>query len=198
MSEGVDGKLRAQGGYALARKAVDAMEKNGVWPTAVNFELWINYVADPQGELAKEIDRLLSAGEAFTESVTEELAAHFLPKSRLNDHIRDAGDQLGRELAAVSLAIADAQKTSHVYGETLAVASRSLGGGVQDVERLKLTVDTLSTATQRVQNENRALEARLAESSAEVDRLRDHLEQVRKDATTDGLTNIANRKAFDT
>ncbi|MFC3080240.1 GGDEF domain-containing protein [Phenylobacterium terrae] len=197
MSEGVDSRLRAHGGYALARNAVDAMEKAGVWPTAVNFELWVNYVADPQSPLAQEIDRLISSGEAFTESVTEQLAAHFLPKSRLTDHIRDAGDQLGRELAAVSLAIADAQKTSHVYGETLAVASRNLGGGVQDVERLKATVDTLSTATQRVQDENRALEARLAESSAEVSRLRDHLEQVRKDATTDGLTNIANRKSFD-
>lgn len=197
MSEGVDTRLRANGGYALARKAVDAMEAAGVWPTAVNFELWVNYVADPHGPLAQEIDRLISSGEALTESLTEQLAAHFLPKSRFKDDIRDAGDQLGRELAAVSLAIADAQKTSHVYGETLAVASRSLGGGVQDVERLKATVDTLSTATQRVQDENRALEARLAESSAEVSRLRDHLEQVRKDASTDGLTNIANRKAFD-
>ena len=28
-------------------------------------------------------------------------------------------------------------------------------------------------------------------------RLREHLEQVRRDATTDGLTNLANRKAFD-
>jgi diguanylate cyclase len=196
MSEGVDSRLRAHGGYALARQAVDAMEKSGVWPTAVNFELWVNYLADPKSPLAQEIDRLLASGEAFTESVTEQLVAHFLPKARLNDHIRDAGDQLGRELAAVSLAIADAQKTSHVYGETLAVASRSLGG-VQDVSRFKATVDTLSTATQRVQDENRTLEARLAESSAEVDRLRDHLEQVRKDATTDGLTNIANRKSFD-
>lgn len=197
MSDGVDSRLRAQGGYGLARKAVDAMEQAGIWPTAINFELWVNYVGDPQSPLAQEIDRLLSSGEAITERVTEQLAAHFLPKSRLNEHIRDAGDQLGRELAAVSQALADAQKTSHVYGETLAVASRSLGGGVQDVDRLKATVETLSSATQRVQDENRSLEARLAESSAEVDRLRDHLEQVRKDASTDGLTNIANRKAFD-
>jgi diguanylate cyclase len=196
MPEGVDSRLRERGGYALARKAVDAMERTGVWPTAVNFELWVNYVADPQGPLGREIERLLTSGEAFTESVAEKLAAEFLPKLRLNDHIRDAGDQLGRELAAVSLAIADAQKTSFVYGETLAVASRSLNA-VQDVDRLKATVDTLSAATQRVQDENRALEARLAESSAEVNRLREHLEQVRRDATTDGLTNIANRKAFD-
>jgi diguanylate cyclase len=42
-----------------------------------------------------------------------------------------------------------------------------------------------------------ALEKRLADSTAEVGRLRDHLVQVRRDATTDGLTNLANRKSFD-
>ena len=58
-------------------------------------------------------------------------------------------------------------------------------------------VDSLSTATRRVQKENKSLEKRLAESTSEVQRLREHLEQVRRDATTDGLTNLANRKAFD-
>ena len=33
--------------------------------------------------------------------------------------------------------------------------------------------------------------------TAEVGRLREHLEQVRRDATTDALTTLANRKAFD-
>ncbi len=196
MSTEVETKLRGQAGYGLARKAVDSMEKHGIWPTAVNFELWINYVGAPDSALSREIDRILASGEAFTEEVSDQLAAEFLPKAKLSDQIRDTGDLLNRELAAVSVAIADAQKSSHVYGQTLASASRSLDQP-QDMAKLKATVETLSGATQRVQDENRQLEARLAESSAEVSRLRDHLEQVRKDATTDGLTNIANRKSFD-
>lgn len=196
MSTDVETRLRGQAGYRLAREAVDSMERHGVWPTAVNFELWINYLGSPQSPLAREIERILAAGEAFTEEVSDKLAADYLPKAKLNDQIRDTGDLLNRELAAVSIAIADAQKSSHVYGQTLASASRSLDR-TQDVAKLKSTVETLSHATERVQDENRKLEARLAESSAEVSRLRDHLEQVRKDATTDGLTNIANRKSFD-
>src|SRR5690606_10579957 len=152
MPEGVDSRLRERGGYALARKAVDAMERTGVWPTAVNFELWVNYVADPQGPLGREIERLLTSGEAFTESVAEKLAAEFLPKLRLNDHIRDAGDQLGREQAAASLAIPDAQKTSFVYGATPAVTSRR-PNAEQDVDRPNTTVDTPFAATQRVHDE---------------------------------------------
>jgi diguanylate cyclase len=175
---------------------MDAMEKLGIWPTATNYELFLHYAGDPDGPIGIEIERLLSAGEPLTESLTDELAAQFLPKQRLNDQIRDAGDQLSRELASVAAAINKAQKSSESFGLTLAKANTDLGdaGDAPAVQKLILT---LAGATRKVQKENTTLEKRLAESTAEVTKLKDHLEQVRRDATTDSLTNLANRKAFD-
>ena len=92
MSSDVEVRLRGPGSYDLARKAVAAMEQHSIWPTAVNFELWTHVVADPQGPLAKEIERIISGGESFTDNVADELAAAFLPKAKLNEQIRDAGD----------------------------------------------------------------------------------------------------------
>ena len=68
---------------------------------------------------------------------------------------------------------------------------------VEDASALKSLVGGLSTATQRVRRETASLEKRLESSNKEVARLREHLEQVRRDAMTDALTNLANRKAFD-
>jgi diguanylate cyclase len=196
MSGEVEIRLRGPEAYALARQSLDAMERHQVWPTALNFELWTHFVVDPDGPLAREITRLLSVGEAFTDTLSDELAAVYLPKARLNEQIRDAGDALSKELTAVSRAIQSAQQSSVAYGQTLASASKSLSDP-PPAEDLKAMVDTLATATRRVQRENKALEKRLSESTGEVARLREHLEQVRRDATTDGLTNLANRKAFD-
>ncbi|MFN3514594.1 MAG: GGDEF domain-containing protein [Phenylobacterium sp.] len=196
MSGDVELKLRGPGAYDLARKALEAMEANSVWPTPTNYELWTYVVAAPDSPLAREITRLISVGEAFTDNLADELAATFLPKARLNEQIRDAGDALNKELLAVSRAIETAQKSNEAYSQTLAGASKSLSPE-QSASDLKAVVETLSTATRRVQRENRSLEKRLADSTAEVAKLRAHLEQVRRDATTDGLTNLANRKAFD-
>lgn len=195
MSGDIETKLRGPGAYTLARQTMDAMEAHQVWPTAVNFELWTHYVAAPDSALGREIARLLSAGEAFTDTLADELAATFLPKAKLNDQIRDAGDALTKELDAVSRAIETAQKSSEAYGQTLAGASKSLAQ-TEGVD-LKAMVSTLIDATKRVQRENKALEKRLSESTSQVAKLREHLEQVRRDATTDGLTNLSNRKAFD-
>lgn len=192
----VETTLRGPEAYKIASRALELMERHQVWPTALNFELWTHYVADPDGALARELTRLISLGEPMTELVSEELAATYLPKARLNEQIRDAGDLLSKELEAVSKAIHNAQKSNAAFGKELAGATKSLDKST-DVDAIKAVVGSLAEATRRVHKENRSLETRLADSTAEVERLREHLEQVRRDATTDGLTNLANRKAFD-
>jgi diguanylate cyclase len=196
MSGELDLTLRGPKAYEVARAALEMMERAKVWPTALNFELWLHLVADPSGALAQEIERLLSSGEPITDFIAEDLAQHFLPKARLHDQIKDAGEQLSQELATVSRAIQTAQVSNKAYGEQLAGVTQELDEEIAPGE-LKQLVKGLTAATRQAQSENRELEKRLAASTAEVSKLRDHLVQVRRDATTDGLTNLANRKAFD-
>ena len=196
MSEDLNVSVRGPEAFSLARSAMESMEANKVWPTPLNYELWLHFIAEPESDLATEIGRLIADGEPITDHLSEELASQYLPRLRLNDEIRDAGDQLTRQLSSISQAIEVAQKSSQIYGRTLEGATRELDG-VQDAEALKRLVDHIAFATGRVQRENGALERRLAQSTQEVRVLREHLEQVRRDAMTDALTLLANRKAFD-
>ena len=196
MSEDIEATVRGPEAYTLARNALEDMERRGIWPTPLNYELWLHFVAYPTGALAQEIERILSEGQAITEDVGEELAAAFLPKAKLNEQIRDAGVQLNRELASVALAIKQAQASNGQYGETLEAVGRDLEADVAPLT-LKELVQNLAAATKQVQLETSSLEKRLDSSAAEVARLREHLEQVSRDATTDALTKLANRKAFD-
>jgi len=196
MTGQVETTLRGPEAYGLARRVIEDMEAAGVWPTPLNFELWIHYLGDPDGPLGREIQRLLATAEPFTEATTEMLAAEYLPRGRLTEEIRDAGRVLDRELSSVSEAISQAHKTQAAYGQTLDQAATSIKE-VGDGAGLQAIVSGLTTATRRVQRENETLEQKLEVSTREVARLREHLEQVRRDAMTDALTNLANRKAFD-
>ena len=167
MAVDVEIALRSPDAYNLSRKAIEDMERCKIWPTPLNYELWLHFVGAPDGALAKEISRLLALGETITEDVSEELAALYLPKARLNEQIRDAGDQLNKELASVAQAIKQAQKSSELYGVSLAGAGRDLEQQTEPAAIKKL-VETLSAATKKVQKENKSLEKRLAESTAEV------------------------------
>ena len=194
MSAEIQTLLRSPRSYDLARKAVEAMEAHQVWPTVRNFELWTCYVAESTGPLAVEIDRMIAAGEPITESIGEALAAQFMPDARLNGGILEAGDVLSKELQSVTRAIESAQKSSEAYGQELATASERLVG---DDSQVKSVVEDLTAATRKAQAESQTLESQLADTTAELGRLRESLDQVRRDAMTDGLTNLTNRKAFD-
>lgn len=196
MAAEVETTLRGPEAYGLARRVIEDMEAAGVWPTPLNFELWIHYLGDPDGALGKEIQRLLAAAEPFTEATADMLAAEYLPRGRLTEEIRDAGRVLDRELSSVSDAISQAHRSQVAYGQTLDKAATSIET-VGDGAGLGAIVAGLTTATRRIQSENETLEKKLDASTREVARLREHLEQVRRDAMTDALTNLANRKAFD-
>lgn len=196
MTAQIETAVRGPEAYGLARRAVAEMEAVGVWPTPLNFELWLHYLGDPEGALGREIGRLLATKEPFTEATAEMLAAEYLPRGRLSEEIRDAGAVLDRELNSVAEAIAQAHRTHADYGETLASAANTMTT-IDGGPGLKKLVTSLASATRKVQRENVSLERRLESSTTEVARLREHLEQVRRDAMTDALTNLANRKAFD-
>ncbi|MBS0361411.1 MAG: diguanylate cyclase, partial [Proteobacteria bacterium] len=119
--------------------------------------------------------------------------------AKVNGDILEAGDVLSKELKTVTAAIESAQKSSEEYGQELAIATSRLADdkAQEDATQVKSVVEDLAAATQKVQSENAALESQLSETTAELGRLRESLEQVRRDAMTDGLTSLANRKAFD-
>ena len=197
MIAGMDLSLRGPDAYGLARTALQSMEANKVWPTPLNYELWLHYVGNPQSPLGLEIERLIGSGQTITEAVSEALAAQYLPKARLNEEIRDAGDKLNQQLESITQAMQVAQRSNAAYGKTLAGAATELAEHDVPQADLNRMVTNLTLATRKVQKENSALEERLSASTAEVERLREHLEEVRREAMTDALTTLANRKAFD-
>ncbi|WP_298746710.1 GGDEF domain-containing protein [uncultured Brevundimonas sp.] len=196
MTEAVETTLRGPEAYSLARRAVEAMEAASIWPTPLNFELWLQYLGDPEGALGREIHRMLAAGEPFTEEAAEVLAAEYLPRGRLTEEIRDAGRVLDRELSSVTEAISKAHKAQSDYGRTLEGAAGSLESA-HGAPQLRAIVSGLSSATRKIRTDNETLEKKLELSTREIARLSEHLEQVRRDSMTDALTSLANRKAFD-
>ena len=196
MSKDLDSILRSPKAYDWARKAIEAMESNRVWPTALNFELWMHYVAAKDGEVATEISSVLTSGQHFTEQMAEEIAEKHLPHAKLSGEILDAGKSLTEELESVSRALESARESSEAYGQQLASASASLEHD-ENAEAVRAMVETLSVATAKIRDENKSLESQLAETNDELGRLKTHLEQVRREAMTDALTGLNNRKAFD-
>jgi diguanylate cyclase len=195
MSPGIDLLLRSPNSYDLAARALAEMRRCKVWPTPLNFELWIQIIAEPSGALATEVGRLIAAGEAITEAKSAELAAVHLAHHITGDNLSAASAKLAQQIDTIGRTLAQAQREHADYGRTLAGATEVFAKA--DPPVLAEMLNTLTVATRLVQSQSSALERRLHDSTSEVERLQQRLDVVRRDAMTDALTGLANRKAWD-
>ena len=110
MASEIETLLRGPKGYAIARKAIEAMEASRVWPTPLNFELWVQYIAAKNPALTAEIETVIRSGQPFTNEVGEQIAANHLATAKMAAEILDAGESLTKELDTVSRAIETARR----------------------------------------------------------------------------------------
>jgi diguanylate cyclase len=82
------------------------------------------------------------------------------------------------------------------YTESLAGATEQLVHS-KDRDGLRTIVETLVQTTKAMEISNRTLEERLHASKQEINDLQENLEAVRTESLTDPLTQLANRKFFD-
>src|SRR5690606_4224198 len=82
------------------------------------------------------------------------------------------------------------------YGDQLARFGDALEGHAQ-VEDLKDLIDQMLSATRRMQQRAEQVEAQLGQSARQIEFLRTDLASAQREANTDSLTGIANRKYWD-
>ncbi|GAA0739144.1 GGDEF domain-containing protein [Sphingomonas japonica] len=167
-------------------------------PNPTNFTFAYHVMAEPDGELAKSVDRLTDGGFRLTMRDIDELGAtvdaeRARPKggtdllvaqtqlqvegfSDMVSAIRDEARDFGRDLAASADAIAQTQ------------ASGASGN---------VALDQLASVTAGMLKRISDSEARLAKANLEAQELRSKLEEAREDALRDPLTGLANRRAFE-
>jgi diguanylate cyclase len=181
----------------LAAQAFDRMRLEGLSPVPENYQLWYLYYSGENPEITRAIDILVAANQKITDERCQEVHQRYLNDSRENDRVRQAGDRIQTTLKDVNTIVSSVKDTTTKYSSSLSQVQEKLSGNMSKDE-IDMVVRSIRDGTQTMMRQNQILEERLSQSSQLMKELQRDLEQVRKEALTDSLTNLANRKAFDT
>ena len=179
----------------FANAAFESMRQHGIPPSPENFTVWFHYHSDTYGDLTRLMDKAIQDGQPFDERQNDDLYARFFGGDQRKITL-GAAASTERILQEVLSKISTAKTNVAGYAAFLQDTSQALGGddGVRNVEAL---IAGLIEQTGAMQKRNEVLERDLQKSTEEVVILRRDMEAIQRDAQTDGLTNIANRKRFD-
>lgn len=180
----------------FAAKAFERSHAENLTPTPEIFELWYVYYSEENAEITRAIDILISSKRKITNEICQELHQRFLSDSSQNEKVKQAGDRVQSTIKEVNAIVNNVKDATGKYNSSLASVNEKLSGGASPDE-IKIIVKTVMAGTQEMIRQNQALEQELGKSSMAMKELQRDLEQVRKEALTDGLTSLSNRKAFD-
>lgn len=180
---------------AIAEQAIILMREKGISISPRNFSVWFGYCAGASAELKAMGDRLLAMGSFITEETNAWLYSTFSDEQADRRALMDATNTVTKTMADLTAQMAKTGSDAEAYGHALGAYEEVLAKG--DAGAARQTVKALLAATRRMHEENSKLETELARSSRQITELTGTLENVRKDAVTDKLTGLANRRAFD-
>ena len=179
-----------------AEKALSLMTERQIPSTPQNFTIWYTYVSGREPDLVRAIDKLMDEGSTFDSYENAELFEKFFGFTKEGARIQEASEQIDSSVKEVSQFLHEAADGTESFKATLETSLDK----IQDAG----TADDLSSVVGALQKEtgemlvrSRNLEERLKSTTNEIDALRRNLEEVRREAMTDALTGIANRKYFD-
>lgn len=180
----------------LADTALAKMKDLDIPANPNNFAIWYHYFAESYPDLKRTIDVLLDNKQTFDEFQCADLYERYFTMTNENSLMMSASSKMGGVLDQAIKFLNEAGDGAHAYGEALADATGGLDETMSGSE-VRAIVKGIVDATQQMEARTRSLEVKLAESSAQVSQLNEEIEITRHEASTDGLTGLANRKLFD-
>ena len=179
---------------AFAEKAVRAMSQHRVPPTPNNFHTWFKYSLGVSPDLKRAIDILIGNKRKFDAATNRDLFAMYVRADTGDDSdVNNFSQQLHSVMASakqyLNVAIADNRSQMMAIGD---IAERS-EAGVDPAPLVENLLNELAKAVNRAAK----LEARFAESTRELDAIRDSLSKSEERARTDTLTGLPNRRALE-
>lgn len=175
-------------------EALKCMKERGQAPTPDNYAIWYAYVAGTHPDLTYRIQRLNAEGRPFTAEDAADLRKQFFGSQSEKDNIAAVSERVEKAILSLMDNVGIAEKGAVHYGRTLTSLADELADTTGDGQGL---IASVISETNRMAEINRALEGRLSQATAEVTQLRADLAKTTEEALTDGLTQVANRKAFD-
>lgn len=179
----------------IAAAVVVTMRQLGVLALPRNYEVFYEALTGTNTELQIAV---VSLGNNPTQEQLDEISQRFFGQSQGHRIVEQARDIVARELEDIASLLRSEHSHIEKYGQFLDETSSGLNNrNLASGHLLQKIVSAISAATTSTIDHGKQVANTLSEKTAELDSVKTKLEEYKRLADTDPLTQIWNRRAFD-
>ncbi len=180
----------------VANEAIARMHRDGIAPEPLPYEVWYAYYSNAHVELKKAIDATVKTKGKITVEDCSAFYDQYLNEKKQQETYQRASDQIHATLNDVSSLMTNVKDATSGYSETLQGMSHKISS-IKTPQEMHAVLKTVVEDTNKLLANNIRLEEQLDRSAIAMEELKRDLDRVRREAMTDGLTGLSNRKSFD-
>lgn len=177
---------------ALTAKTLEKLDQLKLSTSPQLYELWYRYYEGDPG-IMREIDTYQGK---FDEITCLRIYNRHLSPAAQDAALQKTSDQIQLCATAMGTMIDDSRVATVAYGEKLEEAADRIEAS-KTLKDVGVVVSGILNDTWTMVEKSKELELQLANQSKQISDLRKELDDAKKDATTDCLTGIPNRKTFE-
>ncbi|MDG4720265.1 MULTISPECIES: GGDEF domain-containing protein [Thalassospira] len=181
----------------IAHNVMALINELNLQPTPQVYHVFYSYISDEIPELSQLIKVLIRNTQELDEETVFRIYHKYLGSHALQQHLNQGVEGLQAAVERVEEAVHSVMRDTEMFCGEFDTASRKLSADDITLEDARTVSQTLSGTTTKARECYGSFNGSLEEYHKEVRRVRSELELVRRDALTDTLTGIANRKNFD-
>jgi diguanylate cyclase len=179
----------------ITTTVVATMRQLGVLGLPRNYEIFYEALNGTNRELSLAV---LSLSNRPTQADLDSIGRTFFAQNHGPGIVEHARDVIAKELEDIAALLRSERSHIEKYGKILDETSSGLGNrSLLSQELLQKVVSAMSSATNSTIDHGRQVASTLSEKTAELESVKSKLEEYKRLADTDPLTQIWNRRAFD-
>lgn len=180
------------------RQAIPTMMQHKIVPNPINYTLWYTYFSNTYPELNKELDHAIERYNTCPMDISESLFLNHIgntatEEQEANEDFRRA---LSKMVSNLTQSLDETSSQSNNYSIALKSDIEALANQEID-EQISPLIDNLNSNASAICEMNDAFNKKLVDAQQEIQALKAELSKSRKEATTDPLTGLSNRRVLE-
>lgn len=181
---------------ANAKNTMALLKDQNIRQLPKNYTIWYEYLTGSNPDLVRRVNELMATDGKFTDIIANEIYRDFFTFEKESKAIQETNRIVQKSMDTVMVNLNATTGDFANYGEQLSNFATKADG--LSVNELQDVIGEIVSQTTTMSDNTKNLNNSLSSASEEISDLRRLLAEVQKEALTDGLTGIANRRSFDT
>ena len=180
----------------IASAALGRLREVQLAPVPINYAVWYGYYEKSDGQLVAAVDKAITSGSAITDDEIERLYEDHVGVTAQSKTLAETNRQIREAIRNLGVVLGDLGQDNEEYVAALVEFSDQLEDAT-GVQQLRRAVDAIAQQTRRMVEHHHSLGRQLASTAERMAGMYRDIQDARRQALTDGLTGVTNRRGFD-